>query len=89
MILHSTPSFLIVTTTPHRPTSQHLKLLLYLTKLSRHPLAAFPRVFQRLRLSVTQFLRHPQESLFVVPKYSRSNLRRNRALGGPEMKTTP
>jgi hypothetical protein len=40
MILHTTPPFFIVTTTPNHPTSQHLRPLLYLTKLYRHPLAA-------------------------------------------------
>jgi hypothetical protein len=40
MILHTIPSFLIVTTMPPLPTSQHLRPLLYLTKLRRHPLAA-------------------------------------------------
>ena len=40
MILHTTPLFLIVTTTPYRPTSQHLRPLLYRTKLYRHHLAA-------------------------------------------------
>jgi len=80
MILHTTPSSLIVTTTPHRLTSQHLKLLLYLTKLSRHPLAAFPRVFQRLRLPLTQFLRHHKESFIAIPKYPYSNLCRDKYL---------
>jgi len=40
MILHTTPSFLIITTTPPLLTSQHFRPLLYLTKLYRHHLAA-------------------------------------------------
>ena len=40
MILHTTPLFLIITTTPSLLTSQHLKPLPYLTKLYRHHLAA-------------------------------------------------
>jgi len=40
MILHTTPLFLIVTTTPSLLTSQHLKPFSYLTKLYRHHLAA-------------------------------------------------
>ena len=40
MILHTTPLFLIVATSPPRPTSQHLRSLLYLTKLNYHHLAA-------------------------------------------------
>jgi hypothetical protein len=53
MILHTTPSFLIRTTTPHRPTSQHLRPLPYRTKLCRHHLAA-----SSASLSVSAFLSH-------------------------------
>jgi len=69
MILHTTDKTLITTTTPHRPTSQHLRPLPYHNKLYRHPLIIFPhllRVSQRLRLSVTPLpSRLPRNRSFV------------------------
>jgi len=73
MILHTTPSFLIITTTPHQPTSQHLRPLPYRTKLYHHHLAA-----SSTSTSVSAFLSHNSfrttrnilllfPSIFVLP----------------------
>jgi hypothetical protein len=42
------------------------------------PSRRFLRVFQRLPLSVAQFLQHHQESSSIIPKYFRTFLRRDR-----------
>ena len=77
MILHTTPLFLIVTTMPPLLTSQHLSSLLYLYQIIPPPSFRFFRVFQRLRLSVTQFLPHLPYLSSIFPKYLRTFLRRD------------
>jgi hypothetical protein len=78
MILHTTPSFLNVTTTPPRPTSRHRRPLLYLTKLYRHPLTAFLRILKCLRLSVAHLLPHHLHSSAIIPKCLGTCLRHDR-----------
>jgi len=73
MILHTTPPFLIVTITPHLPTSQHLMPHPYRTKLSRHHLAALP-ASSPFCITIPST---PPESCFLIPKYLRTFLRRD------------
>jgi len=74
MILHTTPPFLIVTITPHLPTSQHLMPRPYRTKLSRHHLGALPASSPFCNTIPST----PPESSFLIPKYLRTFLRRDR-----------
>jgi len=56
MVLHTTIATLISTSTPHHPTSQHLKPLPHHNILYRHQLTIFPchlRVYPHLLISVT------------------------------------
>jgi hypothetical protein len=69
MILHTINTFLIITTTPHHPTSQHLRPLPYHTKLYRHHLAA-----SSASPHVSAFLLHNSfhttwETPSLIPKY--------------------